>query len=180
MTAALWRDLLAEARADAPLRASPVHGERHWRAVAAVGMGLARLDARVEPRVMLAFGMLHDCRRRSESGDPEHGPRAATAMAGSPALAALLDPPRREELLHACRVHTSARRLDAGEHPSAAACLDADRFTLRRVGTEPHPKFFSLGYDADQFRRWLAQGDALTREPPTWEALIESLEERPR
>lgn len=175
MTTTLWHELLAEARADSPLRASPVHGERHWRAVAAIGIGLRGQEATVDARVMLAFGMLHDCRRWSESGDPDHGPRAAKAMADSRALSALMDRPQMEEVLHACRVHTQARRLDAGEGPSAAACLDADRFTLRRVGTEPHPKFFSLGYDALQFRRWLAQGDALTREPPTWEALIASV-----
>lgn len=169
--------MLAEARADSPLRASPLHGERHWRAVAAIGIGLRGHDAAVDGRVMLAFGMLHDCRRWSEGGDPGHGPRAAAAMAGSRALSALMDRPRMEEVLNACCVHTSARRLDAGDSASAAACLDADRFTLRRVGTEPRPTFFSLGYDTAAFRHWLAQGDALTREPPSWEALIASVAE---
>lgn len=174
----LWNELLAEARADAPLRSSPFHGERHWRAVAAIGIGLRR-HARLDAGVMLAFGMLHDCRRRSEGADPDHGPRAAEAMAGSPALAALLDEAQIDEVLHACHVHTKARRLDPAERPSAAACLDADRFTLRRVGTEPSPGFFSHDYDGAQFRRWLAQGDALTREPPAWSALIAAVAGQP-
>lgn len=175
MTATLWHALLAEARADAPLRASPLHGERHWRAVAAIGLGLRGHDPAVDRRVMLAFGMLHDCRRFSEGDDHGHGPRAAAAMAGSRVLSALMDAAQVQEVLHACRVHTAARRLDAGDSASAAACLDADRFTLRRVGTEPRPAFFSLDYDAAAFRHWLAQGDTWTLEPPSWEALIASV-----
>lgn len=175
----LWHELLAEARAGAPLRHSPMHGERHWRAVAALGMGLRRHAPAIDPLVMLAFGMLHDCRRRDEGSDPRHGPRAADALAGSASLAALLEDGQRDLVLHACRIHTSTRRLDTSADPSCAACLDADRFTLRRVGTEPSRQFFSLDYTGSAFHRWLRQGDVLTDDPPEWEALIAAAAELP-
>ena len=177
-TVTLWHDLLAEARSGAMLRRSPVHGERHWRAVAAIGIGLHQQCAAIDPQDMLAFGMLHDCRREDEHSDPDHGPRAADALAGSRPLAALLDPAQRDVVLHACRIHTSARSLGPEADRSCAACLDADRFTLRRVGTEPKRRFFSLAYDEASFRAWVRQGDLLTDDPPEWETLIASVAAR--
>lgn len=171
----LWHDLLAEARSGAMLRRSPVHGERHWRSVAAIGLGLRQHCPAIDPQIMLAFGMLHDCRREDEHSDPDHGPRAADALADSKALAALLDARQREIVLRACRIHTSSPSLGGDADRSCAACLDADRFTLRRVGTEPERRYFSLDYDDAAFGAWVGEGDRLTDDPPAWDKLIASL-----
>ena len=57
-------------------RDSRLHGEAHWYAVAATGLDLA-VDTGADPKIVFAFGLLHDTRRENEARDPRHGPRAA-------------------------------------------------------------------------------------------------------
>lgn len=184
-----WQALLDRARAGARLAGSPVHGERHWRAVAALGIELAQADGRADPRVALAFGMLHDCRREAESGDPQHGPRAAQAFADDPLLPQLLGPEGRAQVLRACEIHTRARAVPGDAEPAVAACLDADRLTLGRVGIGPQQRFFSLLAEGRSlsgpigavpgFAAWVRRGEAMTDDPPGWEALIARLSPGP-
>lgn len=168
-----WTELIAEARAGAALRHSPAHGERHWRAVAAVGLRIAGLDARVAPDVCLAFAILHDCRRVSEHRDPQHGPRAADVARGSAVLAGLLGPQRAELVAAACHDHNGgAPRQD---EPRIGACFDADRFTLGRVGIEPHPRHFSVIRHDPEFELTVRFAEAVSDDPPDWGDLVASL-----
>lgn len=125
--------------ADAHGRDSEWHGETHWRAVAQAGLRLVGADSRVDAEVVLLFAVLHDSRRENEYADPFHGPRAAdrlTALLATP----LLDLPsaRAATLREAIAIHNGAHPSDVSD-PTVAACLDADRLNLWRVGKVPDP-----------------------------------------
>jgi len=125
--------VLAAARAG-PLAESPIHGERHWSAVAALGLDLCAEVPLAEPLVVLLFAILHDCRRTHEQDDPGHGTRAAGLVAELAGEAIGLSRQRLGLLLSACRLHTSATRI---HQPTLAVCFDADRLNLWRLGIEP-------------------------------------------
>src|SRR3954447_347398 len=69
--------LVAAVRAAAANVNSRIHGERHWRAVAWIGLHLARETPGADPVLALLFGLFHDARRENDGWDPEHGLRGA-------------------------------------------------------------------------------------------------------
>lgn len=165
-----WPALLAQAREGSRLRHSPTHGERHWRAVAATGLELARRDRRVDPAICVAFAVLHDCRRVSEHRDPPHGPAAAGVARSSETLRAMLGADRAALVAEACFFHEggAARR----DQPLIGACFDADRFTLGRVGKDPEPHYFSVIHHEPAFAEMVRFAEAATADPPEWAALF--------
>lgn len=165
-----WQALLAEARAGARLSDSPDHGERHWRAVAAIGFEIARRDGRADPAVCLAFAVLHDCRRISEYRDPRHGPAAARMARASQVLPALIGAERTEIVAHACHDHEGGPPRPGA--PLIGACFDADRFTLGRVGIEPAPEYFSVLRAEPQFSDMVVFAEGASADPPAWEDLF--------
>lgn len=171
-----WDDLRAEAIDGARLRASPWHGERHWRTVAALGLELAQDDPRLDPAVLLAFGLIHDCRRENEHRDTRHGHRSAEFARANAALLALVGPTRRDTVALACKLHNGSPALPDDADPTIAACLDADRLTLRRVGIEPDPRLLSLRQVRARLDHWLARAAALTDAPPDWLDLFANLD----
>lgn len=120
---------------------SRVHGPRHWRDVARVGVALARETPRADQAVVFCFAMLHDTQRLNEYEDPDHGPRAA-AFAVTLADRGLLAPAGKQlsALVSACECHTGSGPL---EDPTLGVCLDADRLTLWRVGKVPLARYLS-------------------------------------
>jgi len=83
------------------------------------------------------FAIFHDCRRRNENIDPDHGLRGAElarTLRGS--LVHLADD-RFDLLYEACRRHTHG--AIEGD-PTLLACWDADRLDLGRVGIRPERK----------------------------------------
>jgi uncharacterized protein len=133
--------VLAAAR-EGPLAKSPVHGERHWLAVAAAGLDLCELTPAADPVVVFLFGLLHDCRRITETAaDDDHGRRAAQLARQLVRDGALgLDDARLDLLSRACREHTAARTT---ANPTLGACFDADRLNLWRVAVAPSPRLLS-------------------------------------
>jgi uncharacterized protein len=110
-------------------------GVAHWARVLENGRRLAGKTGAIIEVVQL-FAVLHDSRRRSESRDPDHGPRAAEfarTLRGR-----LIDLPDDEFglLQLACAGHTHEQT-----HPDITiqTCWDADRLDLGRVGITPHP-----------------------------------------
>lgn len=138
---------LLEAARAGRLAASPVHGERHWKAVSALGLDLCRLVPGSDPAVVFLFGLLHDCRRENEQHDPEHGARAAQLVGELDDDVLQLDEQRRGLLKRACRNHTNTR---TSRDPTFAVCLDADRLNLWRCQVEPSPKFLSTAAARDR------------------------------
>lgn len=149
-------------------RSSAVHGEEHWRCVAATGLALADGLRECDRELVLLFGLLHDTRRENEHFDPGHGPRAAgyaRELAGGGAL--VLGGARLDLLCDAIEEHSNGL---VSEDATVGSCWDADRLHLPRVSIQPDPARFSTS---------LAHGpESLTAAarvrvaPPGWAELI--------
>lgn len=162
-----WERLLGEARDGATLAHEPMHGELHWRGVAWAGLRVRELAPGISPGVMVAFGLLHDCRRETDDWDPEHGERAALVAARSRPLKRLLGAEGRELVAEACRLHE--RGMTRREAPAIGACWDADRVNLVRLGFRLDPRYFTILSREDGSLEDLAERTRLTyRNPPAW------------
>jgi hypothetical protein len=135
-------DLLAlvetiEASAHPHALASELHGPRHWRDVARVGLVLCRYQTLADPLVVLAFAAAHDSQRHGDGIDSDHGPRAAEVVRHLHEQGALpLADEQAEQLRLACSRHTYAM-ADRPVSATAGACYDADRLTLWRLNIAP-------------------------------------------
>lgn len=165
-----WQALLEEARSGAWLADSPVHGDSHWRAVAAVGLQLNSLVPRTSKPLLLAFGLLHDCRRQDENWDPQHGARAADVAQASLPLRDLLTGDEIDTLAHACLLHEKGK-VDREDH-NVGLCWDSDRYNLLRLDIEPDRRLLSAPIDEDQHEQIILVTETLWRRPPSWEALF--------
>jgi uncharacterized protein len=116
--------------------ATSIHGPEHWRRVERNGLLLAA-DANVDVDVVKLFALFHDSRRESDGWDPDHGARGASFAADRRGDWYELSDDRFELLHYACTWHTDGKRHD---DPTIAACWDADRLDLGRVGIMPDPK----------------------------------------
>ena len=150
-------------------RESPLHGEIHWRCVAATGLELASTDANVDHAMVFCFGLLHDTRRVNEAVDPEHGPRAAEFAEVLHADGVLqLGGTRFAALLEALRLHSDGQ---VSVDPTIGTCWDADRLHLPRVSIMPNPTLFSTRAALGPAR--LSAAETLRRDgPPVWDTLI--------
>jgi uncharacterized protein len=54
-----------------------IHGPVHWLKVFQNATLLAEKTTDADLKVCQLFALLHDCERRNEGSDPQHGPRAA-------------------------------------------------------------------------------------------------------
>jgi uncharacterized protein len=124
--------LLDAIRILSPSRGSAIHGESHWRRVAAHGLYLAD-EIGADRLVVLLFGMFHDSMRFNDGQDPDHGIRGGfLASCLNDELIGLSE--ERLDLLDlACRDHTSGTTTD---EPTIGACWDADRLDLVRLGVD--------------------------------------------
>jgi uncharacterized protein len=162
------RALVAEALERAWRRDSPVHGETHWRCVAASGLALAAATPGADTVVCLCFGLLHDMRRENESFDPGHGPRAAElarSLAADGRLA--LGEARTALLAAALALHADGM---TSADPTTGACWDADRVHLPRVGIVPRADLLST--EAGRRPESVAAAAELRASAPSWDALV--------
>lgn len=122
-------------------RSSPLHGEEHWRCVAATGLALASAHREADRVLAFCFGLLHDTRRWNDSLDPDHGRRAARFAGELRDEGALtLDDTRFRMLDEALRRHADGATSD---DPTIGTCWDADRLHLPRVHIQPDPRLLS-------------------------------------
>lgn len=150
-------------------RDSSMHGEEHWRCVAATGLDLVAADG--DRQVVFAFGLLHDTRRRSEGRDPDHGRRAASLARElhSEELLALTTA-QLELLCHACDLHADGH---VSNDPTVGACWDADRLHLPRVGFIVDSALLSTATAREPERVEQAAAHRVT--PPAWAQLLDAL-----
>ncbi len=144
---------------------SHIHGELHWRTVAANGLWLAGSVDDVDIRVVVLFALLHDTMRQNDGHDPEHGRRAAAFadelhMEGVLGIAAS----KLDVLMHACAEHADGT---VSTDPTVGSCWDADRLDLPRVGVTPRPELFSTDIARSRAHR--------PGEPPEWAELFGQL-----
>ena len=117
-----------------------LHGEDHWRRVAAAGLALLPETPGADPAVVFLFALFHDSMRFNDGRDPQHGPRGA-ALAGELRGEAFdLGDAGMDLLGFACEEHTNG---GVGSDPTVGVCWDADRLNLWRVGIRPDPRLLS-------------------------------------
>ncbi len=147
---------------------SRLHGEEHWRCVAATGLRLVALAGEGDAHVAVAFGLVHDTRRVNDHRDPGHGLRAAAYARELQATGLLaLDDDRLELLCHACALHADGLVSD---DPTVGACWDADRLHLPRVGIDPVHALLSTTVARVPDR--LEEAAVLRDSPPPWAVLL--------
>jgi uncharacterized protein len=117
------------------LRPEGDHGVVHWARVAENGLRLAELTG-ADAEVVTLFALFHDSRRVNDHDDPEHGRRGGDFARSLRGTRVHLDDARFELLHEACALHTTGRKSNDA---TLAACWDADRLDLGRVGIEPKP-----------------------------------------
>lgn len=132
----LWRLVADQFRLDA----ESDHGPSHWLKVHRNGLYLADIHG-ADLEVVRLFSVFHDSCRENELRDPQHGPRGAQlALAFRKAGHFLLDDARMALLVTACEIHNGG---PPQSEPTLAACLDADRLDLGRVGITSDPALLS-------------------------------------
>ena len=150
---------------------STIHGDEHWRCVAATGIALAPSVGDVDRTLVFCFGLLHDTRRMSDSVEPEHGERAATFAVELRDEGALpLDDARFALLAEALIYHSHSSSLVSSDL-TIGTCWDADRLHLPRVSIRPRPDLLSTPAaraDAALSAAALLRSDG----PPSWDALV--------
>lgn len=134
------RAFIAMLRAEFAIDWHGFHGAAHWARVARNGRLLCRASD-ANPRVVGLFALLHDLRRENEGHDSRHGARAADFIREIADEHLLLDRDELAQLCDACIGHSEG---ELSRNPTIAACWDADRLDLGRVGTRPDVKFLSL------------------------------------
>ena len=119
---------------------SPFHGINHWDNVWMNGQEIGwAVDADMEVVEYLSY--LHDCQRWSEGSDWLHGPRAAQFAHENRELFDLSSS-QFKDLIGAVAGHTKLQPgCKAGENPTIAACWDADRLDIWRVGYAVDPRY---------------------------------------
>jgi uncharacterized protein len=118
---------------------SSIHGFSHWARVERNGLYIARRTG-VSQAVVSLFSLFHDCLRKNDGRDPGHGPRAAKLVVSMRPDLSFLNDEDFERLRFSCEHHT--HRIHH-EDPVVAACWDADRLELGRVGIDPDPDYFN-------------------------------------
>lgn len=162
-----WHSLLSEVQQGATHASSPLHGDKHWRAVAAAGIEIAGNNFE-QRAVALAFGMIHDCQRLNDDWDPEHGLRAASWASRSQQLAGLIGKEGRNLVSQACLDHENGF---TSNDETIGLCWDADRINLWRVGVCPDQRFFSV-LSGSAFEQMSVKYIDAWHRPPDWGELI--------
>ena len=120
---------------------SSLHGIEHWNKVYYFGMKLAESDSNVNKRVVALFAYLHDCERKDDCEDEQHGIRSAKKLYNiSETLLKDLSDDEFELLYKAIYYHNSGRTTT---NPTIGACFDADRLDLGRCEITLDPDLMS-------------------------------------
>jgi len=128
-------ELIARIKAQYRLDWYGVHGIRHWHRVYQNGMKLAEQEG-VNVKVVMLFAILHDSCRKNENRDADHGRRGAELTIKLREYCPLGDA-EFGLLTTACELHTGTPNHT---NLTIAACFDADRSDLYRVGITPDPE----------------------------------------
>jgi len=137
--------LLANVEAQFKCDFNGYHGIGHWACVYMNAKNIMRSmkDAGLTPdeHVVSLFALLHDAARIDEGEDPAHGLRSANlaSMLRRKKLFTVTQD-QMDKLFWAIRYHPEGM---TSEDPTVAACWDADRLDLFRVGITPQARYFS-------------------------------------
>lgn len=158
-----WPALVERVTAASPARCSPIHGETHWRRVAALGLEIGA-GGPVDAELVLLFAITHDSMRLSDGLDPDHGPRAAVFVGE---LDLGLSDDRQARLEGALAAHSLGT---TSRDPTIGACWDADRLDLYRLGRIPLDDLLSTARARSPAMH--ARARELLAAPPAWSAIL--------
>lgn len=121
------------------LEVNGFHGPHHWERVLVNGLILKQLlPDHVDEHVLFLFALFHDSKRQDEGQDWFHGMRGADyfieLLESGEKIALPPQPPRVSAIYQACSRHTDTL---FSKNSYIAACFDADRLDLFRVGIYP-------------------------------------------
>lgn len=157
---AVWSRVLK----DTPIGYYTVHGPNHWARVERNGLYIAEKTGANKTIVQL-FAVFHDCMRLNQDIDHGHGQRGAEYALQIKDELINISESDFDKLYYACEWHTDQQMID---DVTIAACWDADRLDLRRVGCELDPQFMNskpaqemvetddfVGLDRIEVRDWV-------------------------
>jgi uncharacterized protein len=121
------------------LKLEGIHGISHWQRVQENGMRLARRNG-ANKDVVILFALLHDCCRKTDGRDIDHGPRAADFTSTLLGMQIQGEQSELEQLLVAIRDHT---QIIHSTDLTIGTCWDADRLDIGRIGIKPARKYFN-------------------------------------
>lgn len=130
------RDLVDAVVGEFKLKINGVHGAAHWARVLENGRILAA-ETGADLDVVELFALFHDCKRKNEHDDPDHGKRAADFLETLRGLLFEISDASFNLLYDACAYHNEGGTTG---HITIQTCWDADRLDLGRVGIRPKPE----------------------------------------
>ena len=132
---AVWSRVLK----DTSVEYDSIHGPEHWARVERNGLYIAEKTGAHKTIVQL-FAVFHDCKRINDNIDPGHGLRGAEYAAKIKNELISISADDFDKLYYACEWHTDQ---DATDDVTIAACWDADRLDIGRVGFIVDPEYMS-------------------------------------
>ena len=123
---AVWDRVLK----DTSVEHSSIHGPDHWARVERNGLYVAQKTGANQMIVQL-FAVFHDCMRENDHIDPGHGRRGAEYAVQIKDELINIPSDDFDKFYYACEWHTDEITTD---DVTIAACWDADRLDLGRVG----------------------------------------------
>ena len=150
-----------------------LHGEDHWRRVAAAGLALLPETSAADPALVFLFALFHDSMRLNDGHDPQHGPRGARLAGELRGEAFALDDGRMGLLEFACEEHTNG---GVSSDPTVGVCWDSDRLNLWRVNIRPDLRWLST--EAARSENSIGWARDLQHAQFTWKELCQGFELR--
>ena len=132
---AVWYRVLK----DTSVAHSSIHGPDHWARVERNGLYVAQKTGANKIIVQL-FAVFHDCMRQNDYIDPGHGHRGAEYAVQIKDELINIPSDDFDKFYYACEWHTDKRTTD---DVTVAACWDADRLDIGRVGYILDPQYMN-------------------------------------
>ena len=134
----LTKQLIQHVQQNFKLDLKGIHGTSHWARVCYNGRLLQYLSKDGDLAVIELFAFIHDSQRLSDSGDEEHGPRAAVFAIEQNSKLFNLNDYQLEKLVAACNGHTAQLFHD---DLTVQICWDSDRLDIGRCKTHIDPAY---------------------------------------
>ena len=132
---AVWARVLK----DTSVEHASIHGPCHWARVERNGLYVAQKTGANQMIVQL-FAVFHDCMRQNDGIDPGHGRRGAEYAVQIKDELINIPSDDFDKFYYACEWHTDKIETD---DVTIAACWDADRLDLGRVGFILDPQYMN-------------------------------------
>lgn len=123
---AIWSRVLK----DTSVEYWSIHGPEHWARVERNGLYVAERTG-ADKTIVQLFAVFHDCMRWNDSIDPGHGRRGAEYASQIKDELIDISPSNFDKFYYACEWHTDKQTIN---DITVAACWDADRLDIGRVG----------------------------------------------